>query len=148
MARPKAKSSSTAGYFKALFNENPAWLNEGSNAELIERWKKDHPGQEVNKSILNGLANTKSLMRKAMGLSKGRRRKRRKAVAAAADQPVAARKARAPYGVLEKMEGLIDDCLSLARQQNSEGLDNVVKHLRVARRQVAWEMGEPAAARG
>jgi hypothetical protein len=26
MARPKAKSSSTAGYFKALFNENPAWL--------------------------------------------------------------------------------------------------------------------------
>ena len=148
MARQKAKSSSTAGYFKGLFKENPAWLNEGSNAELIERWKKDHPGEQVTKSILNGLANTKSLMRKAMGLSKGRRRRRRKAAAAAADQPAAARQVRAPFGVLERMEGLIDDCLSLARQQNSEGLDKVVKHLRFARRQVAWEMGEPAPAKG
>jgi hypothetical protein len=150
MARPKAKAPSTAGYFKALFNENPAWLNEGSNADLIDRWKKDHPGQQVTKSILNGLANTKSLMRKAKGLSKGRRRRRRKgvAVAAGAGEPAAARKVRAPYTVLEKMEGLIDDCLTLARGQNSEGLDNVVKHLRVARRQVAWEMGEPAGVRG
>jgi hypothetical protein len=148
MARAKAKGGgSTAGYFKALFEENREWLNEGSNAALIERWKKDHPGQEVNKSILNGLANTKSIMRKKYGLGK-RRRKRRKMAAAAAEQPAAARTRRAPYAVLERMEGMIDDCLTLARQQNSEGLDNLIKHLRMARRQVAWEMGEPATARG
>jgi hypothetical protein len=147
MARPKGKAPSTAGYFKKLFAENKEWLNEGSNAELIDRWKKDHPGQNVTKSVLNGLANTKSLMRKKLGLGK-KRRKRRKGAAAAAAQPAAARRVRAPYTVLERMEGLIDDCLSLARQQNSEGLDNVVKHLRVARRQVAWEMGEPAGVRG
>jgi hypothetical protein len=146
MARPKGKAPSTAGYFKKLFEENRDWLNEGSNAELIERWKKDHPGQGVTKSILNGLANTKSLMRKKLGMGK-RRRRRRKGAAAAAGQP-AVKQVRAPYPVLEKMEGLIDDCLTLARQQNSEGLDNVVKHLRVARRQVAWEMGQPATVRG
>ena len=146
MAR-KAKSTSTAGYFKGLFRENPTWLGEGSNAEVIERWKKDHPGENVTKSILNGLANTKSLMRKKMGLSKGRRKKRRKG-AAVATEAVAVKHVRAPFGVLERMEGLLDDCLSLARQQNSAGLDNVVKHLRLARRQVAWEMGEPAAAKG
>ncbi len=148
MARPKAKDTeSTAGYFKRLFQENKEWLNEGSNQELIDRWKKDHPGQEVTKSILNGLANTKSIMRKKEGLGK-RCRKRRKMAGAAAEQPPAARRSRAPYAVLERMEGMIDDCLTLARQQNSEGLDNLVKHLRMARRQVAWEMGEPAGVRG
>jgi hypothetical protein len=147
MARPKGKAPSTAGYFRKVFEGNPELLKEGTNAEVIEKWKKEHPGQEVSKSILNGLANTKSLMRKKLGIGK-RRRKRRKGAAAAAAEPAAARRVRAPYTVLERMEGLIDDCLSLARQQNSEGLDNLVKHLRVARRQVAWEMGEPAGVRG
>ena len=147
MPRAKAKETeSTAGYFKRLFEENREWLNEGSNQELIDRWKKDHPGHDVTKSILNGLANTKSIMRKKLGMGK-RRRKRRKTAGAAVEQPVA-RRARAPFPVLERMEGMIDDCLTLARQQNSEGLDNLVKHLRMARRQVAWEMGEPAGARG
>ncbi len=92
MARPKAKDTeSTAGYFKRLFQENKEWLNEGSNQELIDRWKKGHPGQEVTKSILNGLANTKSIMRKKEGLGK-RRRKRRKMAGAAAEQPPAARR--------------------------------------------------------
>lgn len=147
MARAKAKETeSTAGYFKRLFEENKEWLNEGSNQELIDRWKKDHPGQDVTKSILNGLANTKSIMRKKLGLGK-RRRKRRKMAGAAAEQPAAARRVRASYAVLERMEGMIDDCLTLARQQNSEGLDDLIKHLRLARRQVAWEMGQPAGAR-
>jgi hypothetical protein len=146
MARPKKDIGSTAGYFRKLFEDNPDWLKEGTNAEVIDRWKKDHPGQEVTDSVRNGLANTKSLMRKKMGIGK-RRRKRRKGAAAAAEQPAAARTRRAPYAVLERMEGMIDDCLTLARQQNSEGLENVVKHLRVARRQVAWEMGEPAGGR-
>ena len=89
MPRAKAKETeSTAGYFKRLFEENREWLNEGSNQELIDRWKKDHPGQDVTKSILNGLANTKSIMRKKLGLGK-RRRKRRKMAGATAEQPAA-----------------------------------------------------------
>lgn len=147
MARGKAKDTgSLAGYFRKLFEDNQDWLKEGTNADVIDRWKKDHPGQDVTDSVRNGLANTKSLMRKKLGIGK-RRRKRRKGAAAAAEQPAAVKRVRAPYALLERMEGLIDDCLTLARQQNSEGLENVIKHLRVARRQVAWEMGEPAGAR-
>jgi hypothetical protein len=215
MAKARQKPTSAAGYFKQLFQANPDWLGEGFNQQVIERWKQDHPGEDVTRSVLNGLANTRSLMRKKLGLGKSRRRKRRKGAAAAvppaanpeaayeanfpevgtprwgemnrlraelirkkvrgklsdseqrlyealqrgsrealdkafprgAEQP-AARRVRAPYTVLERMEGLIDDCLRLARQQNSEGLDSVVKHLRVARRQVAWEMGEPKVTAG
>jgi hypothetical protein len=147
MARAKTKGAgSTAGFFKALFEKKPELLKEGTNAEAIDDWKKAHPSQEVTKSILNGLANTKSLMRKKLGLGK-RRRKRRKMAGATAEQPAAARRVRASYAVLERMEGMIDDCLTLARQQNSEGLDDLIKHLRLARRQVAWEMGQPAGAR-
>ncbi len=152
-AKEKEKPVSTAGYFKQLFTDHPDWLGEGSNQQVIDRWKEDHPGQEVTKSILNGLANTKSLMRKKLGLGKARRRKRRKGAAApqaatVAKAGTAVKKSRAPFAMLEKMEGLIDDCLTLARQQNSEGLEDLVKHLRIARRAVAWQMGEPTAARG
>jgi hypothetical protein len=50
---------------------------------------------------------------------------------------------RTSSGALEQLELHIDECLSMAARQNNPALDGAVKALRVARRNVAWAMGEP-----
>src|SRR5262249_22897514 len=93
------------------------------------------------------MANIKSQLRKKAGMVRRRkRRKSRDAAAGPAEQPARApRLTRSSFTVLEKLEGLIDECLTLARQQESEGMQDIMKTLRFARRGVAWEMGQPNA---
>jgi hypothetical protein len=43
---------------------------------------------------------------------------------------------------LETLEEKIDDCLTMARALGGEGLDEVISHLRRARRLVVWQMGQ------
>jgi hypothetical protein len=146
MAKAK-ETTSKSGYFREIFADNPQWLKEGSNEEVIARWERDHPTQKMTDRDRQSMANIKSQLRKKAGMV--RRRKRRKGKGAAAaplEQPaLAPRRTRSSFTVLEKLEGLIDECLSLARQQESEGMQGIMKNLRVARRGVAWEMGEPNA---
>ena len=148
MARTKEKGPSFASVIRGYFEENPEWLEGPSNEALIARWKADHKGEDWTKKHQQGAANEKTKLRKKAGLVRRKRRRGRPSSAnsGAGESRVMLR--RTSTGALEQLELLIDDCLSLAVRQNHPALEGVVKHLRVARRQVAWEMGEPAAAKG
>ena len=45
---------------------------------------------------------------------------------------------------LERLEEQIDECLTLARTLDREGLSGVIVMLRRARNEVVWKMGETA----
>src|SRR5882762_6570294 len=78
--RGKGKGEGIATYFRPIFNANPKLLKTRSNKELLERWLSDHPGhKEVPNNVKTGLANVKSVLRKAM-----RKRRGKKAAGAAA----------------------------------------------------------------
>jgi hypothetical protein len=143
MPRIKEKAPSFASVIRGYFEENPDWLQGPSNQSLIQRYLKDHPGEEWTKKHQQGAANEKTKLRKRKGLV--RRKRRKGAGAVTGDSPVT--RVRTSISALEQIELLIDDCLSVAVRQNNPALDGVIKHLRVARRGVAWAMGEPSAPR-
>jgi hypothetical protein len=140
MARKKSKGESPFPYFRKIFGENPQWLDQKSNEQVINRYKADHnmgADDIVEKRIKDAMANTKSQLRKAMrGPGKGKRRGKRKMAAIA----TGGNKTSATFVALELQ---IDDCLSLARHLDPTGLDSVIKHLRKARNEVVWKLGEP-----
>jgi hypothetical protein len=147
MARTKEKPESASAYFKRLFEENPDWLGPGSNQAVVDRWQADHAGQTLTSNLKSIMSNVKSQMNKKLG-RRGRRRKRRKAgagvEAVAAPRPAAVTRTRAPLQALEDLESRLDECLSIARRQEEvEGFDNVIKHLRQARNGVVWAIGQP-----
>jgi hypothetical protein len=145
MPRVKGKAPSFASVIRGYFEENPDWLQGPSNQALIARYKKDHPGEDWSKKHQQGAANEKTKLRKKAGLVRRRRRKGRMAAAVTGESQVV--RVRPSMSALEQLESLIDDCLSLAHRQNNPALDGMIKHLRVARRSVAWAMGEPAPVR-
>jgi hypothetical protein len=124
---------SISGYFRTVFRERPDWLHSKSNDALRARWLADHPGEtEVPKRVLQNLANVKSLLRK-----KGRKRKAAKAGLRRGEglpRPVSRG--------LEGLEEYIDECLTMARNLDREGLDDVIRMLRRARNDVVWKMGQ------
>jgi hypothetical protein len=145
MAKVKEKRS-FASVIRSYFEENPDWLDGPSNQSLIERYLKDHPGETWSKKHQQGAANEKTKMRKKLGKV---RRRRRKGAATAVTNSSESRvlRVRTSISSLEQVELLIDECLSLAIRQGNPALDGVIKHLRVARRGVAWAMGEPSSAK-
>src|SRR5437016_2314184 len=81
--RRKGGGESISGYFKAIFVEKPALLKQRSNAELFERWLKDHPGhKEVPLTVKQGLSNIKSALRNKKRGKKGGKRGRPPKIAA------------------------------------------------------------------
>ena len=129
---------STSGYFRRVFKENPKLLRSRSNEELLERWLKDHPGEkEVPQRVKTNLANVKSLLR---------RRGRKKRGKGKAEQPgEAATPAATPRPAnrgLEPLEEAIDECLILAKNLDRAELESVIGHLRRARNEIVWKMGE------
>ena len=143
MAKTKGRGGeSISGYFRRLFESNPALLDHGKNDVILGQWQLDHPNQTIDDRIKGNLANTKSIMRKKFGKVK-RRHKRGKAAAIDGAEPKV-HKVRSSIAVLEKLEALIDECLSVARNQGSPGLDPSIKYLLAARRAVAWAMGKPS----
>jgi hypothetical protein len=144
-ARPTSPKDqeSVAGYFRKVFKENPKLLWGQSNQELLRRWLADHPGEkEVPNRIRQSLSNIKSVLRK-----KGRKRKAKAQPAQAmmtAPRPAEAMPTAAKKSVrsLETLEEQIDDCLSLAKHLDREGLANVIQLLRRARNEVVWKLGQ------
>lgn len=133
------RPESVMGYFRRLFQENPSWLRDRSNDKVIERWLADHPGEtEMPRNVRNTMANLKSSLRKKQR-GKARRAK-------AGDGPLAANQAViAPRQAARGLEGLevqIDECLTLAKNLDREGLDGVIKLLRRARNEVVWKIGQ------
>jgi hypothetical protein len=130
-------AETVAGYFRRVFAEHPEWLEAESNDAVYARWLQDHPEHsEVPVKIKQSLYNTKSVLQQQR--KKGGRRKKKKKEQAA-ERTAAPRKRAAG---LEALELAVDDCLSLARKMDSEGLADVIGFLRQARNAVVWKMGE------
>jgi hypothetical protein len=145
MGRPKKKPETVSGYFRAVFKEKPEWLGEKSNDAMLARYREDHdmaPDAPIATNIKANLANLKSVLRK-----KRRRRGRpKKAVAVVAMSAVgsvgSAPPRKAPLAKLEGLEEKIDDCLTMARTLDPEGLHEVIVRLRAARNAVVWIIGQ------
>jgi hypothetical protein len=132
----------TSSYFRKLFNDNPKLLGTRSNEALLTRWLADNPGhKEVPQKTQKILANVKGILRK-------KARKRGKAKTAEQIAPVSVASAAPKAAVkiapknLETLEEQIDDCLTLAKRTDKEGLADVVRLLRSARNSVVWMMGQ------
>jgi hypothetical protein len=146
MGRPKKVSQvesgeTTASYFRRVFKENPKLLVTKSNDELLSRWLTDHPGEkEVPPNVKKHMGNVKSILR-----HKGRKKVAKPkpveqdgAVPTVSTPPKPVKVA--PKG-LEALEEMIDDCLTVAKHMDREGLDEVIRLLRNARNAVVWKMG-------
>jgi hypothetical protein len=134
-------SETIAGYFRRIFEEKPQLLKERSNDELLRRWQEDHPGQEVSRSVKVGLSNIKSVLR-----SKGRKKARKASSGQQKTEVPAATEVHRPAPArrgIAALEEAIDDCLSMAKATDRDGLAGVIDLLRRARNQVVWKMGEP-----
>jgi hypothetical protein len=128
--KSKGDSNSSYSYFKNLFQSNPEFLKEKSNSAILAQYRKDHglPEEtEVEKKVMNNLANQKSVMRKHL-------RKRGPKKGAPGAKPVSK---------LEALEIGIDHCLTTARVLDPKGLEDVINLLRRARNKVVWQLGEP-----
>lgn len=138
----QASNETTSGYFRRLFTENPRLLVTRSNSEVLNRWLADHPGnREVPKNVQKNMAKVKGLLRK-------KSRKRAKSTAVDHGAPVAAISSapkafvKAAPKSLEALEEQIDDCLTLAKRTDKEGLAEVIRMLRNARNAVVWKLGQ------
>lgn len=140
MARTKEAKPSRSSYFKQLFAAHPELLRGASNDAILERWKEDHPSEEVSNKTRAILSNTKSVMRRKLGIKRKRRRRKDK-VAVAMAAPKTVSRPRGRTGVLESLESKIDDVLALARDHEASGLEGVIKHLRYARNGVVMKQG-------
>ena len=138
MNRPASKT--TMGYFREVIKRKPSLLDQKSNDELMDAWKRDHPGYTA-KEVLKarqGLANLKSTMRRE-------ERHEQLAPGNSAPQsfetPASATSAEENPG-LETLESQIDDCLMMAKSidRNGRGLENVIRHLRLARNEVVLKL--------
>jgi hypothetical protein len=133
---PSADGESTAGYFCRIFKENPKLLGETSNRQLLDGWLADHPGHaEVPANIKANLSNLKSVLR-----SKQRKKVARRAEGEQIVDKEMRSVARVATG--KALELQIDECLILAKQLDREGLEGAINHLRRARNEVVWKIGQ------
>src|SRR5205807_972834 len=59
------ETESVGGYFRALFEANPALREPANNAELLQRWLADHPESSVIEAVKKSLANVKRILRES-----------------------------------------------------------------------------------
>ncbi|GEM_PF-3665997 len=133
MAKRGRKKKSVGGYFRSVFADHPEWLKGKSNAPLLSQYRKDKgmaPEAQVPNNIKANLANVKSVLRKQGRKTAGRKMISVKAVAAVSGTK------------LEALEELIDDCMTLAKNIDRDGLENVISKLRSARNEVVWKTGK------
>jgi hypothetical protein len=130
-----------SAYFRMVFKEKPKWLEGRSNGEVLARWLKDHPGETVvSDRVKQNLSNVKSLLRNKLRNQPGKATAESQPAEAAAATSVAA--PRKGVRGLETLEEQLDECLTLAKNLDREGLSSVINLLRRARNEVVWKMGE------
>ena len=136
-APPSAAGESHTTYFRRLFKKKPHLLDDRSNKPLMKRWLKDHPGEtEVPHAVRTALANVKSDLRRQQRVMGGPPTEEEPA---AAPPPVPVRVASPKLDLLEER---IDGCLTLAREIDPDGLEEVIAFLRRARNGVVRKVGE------
>jgi hypothetical protein len=145
MAKNDAKQANAngaetvSGYFRQVFAERPELLDARSNDELLQRWLRDHPGQKgVPNNIRQNLSNVKSVLRKRGRTSARRRAKFEASALPAGTAPPAPRASKG----LALLEERIDECLTAARGLDRDALADVINHLRRARNEVVWTIGQ------
>lgn len=154
MARKAGKVPTVSSYFQGILTENPEWLALKSNDPIRKRWNEDHGGQDMSAREAGIMTNVKSKLRRE-GRDRTEARPERKKPgpkpAGAAvyssneydqyfDSPKPGPK---PTGTpvppsaavdqLERLEIMIDNCLSAARAMNVEHIEDVIRSLRQAR---------------
>jgi len=133
----RSEKKSVQGYFRNILTANPTLLETRSNKEILKQWLKDNPGStEVPQSVKNSLANVKSMLRRDLRDGDGEQR------AVSRSKNAMQTPARPGASDLGSLENLIDECVLLANMLDRNKLENVSRHLRIARRQVSWLMGE------
>jgi hypothetical protein len=141
MAKAKGgepNGESVSGYFRKVFEESPKLLKTRSNDEVLRRWLKDHPGETaVPPQVRNSLMTVKSLLRK-----RGRKRARLQDEKRERETGVKAAPGTKVASALEELEEHIDDCLTVAKMMDRDGLDHVIRLLRQARNEVVWKLGQ------
>jgi hypothetical protein len=143
MARPKGTNESLGGYFRGVFAKRPEWLVERSNDAILAQYRADHglaPDATLEPRIASNLSNVKSVLRK-QGRKQGKRRVA-DTMAPVAAAPVTMPVRRGMNGRLESLEEMIDDCLTMAKHQDRQGLHDVIQLLRRARNNVVWKLGQ------
>jgi hypothetical protein len=135
MRGKRTSGESVSGYFRRIFLAQPELLDRKSNDMLLERWKADHRTTEVPNSVRSNLANLKSLLRK-------RRRQGLPLAARVVTLDLTQGVERAGNGGLEALEEQIDESLTMARNLDRTGLEEVINLLRKARNKVVWKLGE------
>jgi hypothetical protein len=146
----KGREGSVSGYFRSVFADRPEWLHEKSNDAILARYRTDHgiaPAGKVDPKIKANLANLKSVLRRQARkkAKRGPGRPPRDAAAAAhagAAVGIAPVVRRTSTNRLEMLEETIDDCLTLAKHTDREGLHDVIQMLRRARNAVVWKLGQ------
>lgn len=133
-------AETTSGYFRRLFREKPKLLVGRSNEVLLKRWLADHPGHTVvPQNVQKNLANVKGILRK-----KSRKWRKSKAVDSALAPVAAVTELKAVVKPapksLELLEERIDDCLTLARNLDRDGLLEVIAPS-ATRNAVVWKLG-------
>ena len=116
-----------SAYFKPILMENPKLLNGKSNQELLNRWLADHPEEtEVPNRIKAILSNLKSVLRKKLRKKPGRKKTEEQVVETVVVLEPAEPVETADQA-LESLEEQIDDCMSVAKNLDREGLDEVIR---------------------
>ncbi len=138
-----AQSESTAAYFRRIFKENPSLLKERSNEMLLTRWLTDHGDHtEVPQTIKNNLSNLKSVLRSKKRKKVARRAEEAKPYAPTSQPAIPVARKATGTTKLDDLELQIDECLILAKHVDRQGLETVIQHLRLARNQVVWKIGQ------
>jgi hypothetical protein len=132
-------AETVSGYFRKLFERRPELLDVRSNDELLRCWLQDHPGRtDVPNNVRQNLSNVKSVLRKR-GRKSAKRRARLEAAAPPPGTPPAPRPVSKGLPLLEER---IDDCLTAARSLDRDALADVINHLRRARNEIVWMIGQ------
>jgi hypothetical protein len=135
--------SSVASYFRAIFEANPQLLKRRSNDTLVDQWAADHPDDpEMPQRIKYIMSNTKSLMRKKLRKRKGKKQPAAAVAWVSETESMVETPAAAGYEGLELLEEKIDDCMTLAKNLDRQGLAGVIELLRRGRNEVVWKIGQ------
>ena len=87
------------------------------------------------------LSNVKSVLRKKLRSKPGRKKGTRSAGSSTTTAPITETPRKTIRG-LDTLEEQIDECLTLAKSLDREGLADIIALLRRARNEVVWKMGE------
>jgi len=129
----KAKGESLSARFKQLFTEHPDWLDLEKNDPIFEHWRQA-TGAAMDKRTRGVMANVKSRLRQKQRGGRPRHKPGRRPGSAS----------RASVAELERLELMIDGCLARARELEAANIEDVTKHLRLARNAIVLMFGNRA----